>query len=481
MIELDKVKRHLTGLDKVSGWFMRHVATEAITIIRLPRIYSVQDGVLTSTPNPAPREVIVSPGETLQLTVYSGFEADGSAWLGDASGQVLADDDTAVRGVAAELVAAASSQRNKPFPMPGPDRSGPVQLALADPELTGLNWSALLSRAQDFNERVIAATARHDGVTVSNLELFIRRHNCRIESSTGISAVFPTTRVEVEVCFLARPTCGGVTRTGLRIRDCVPDPTGEHTARLSARRLADLDVDRLVDEYATAARNVALARAPEPWHGPVVLRGEALADALDITRSPLGFHSSARMVYEKSARYVKGRPVSGEEPLKGEPLNLVSDPLIPFGLRSAILSDVDGTPCRRAALVTDGCFDRLLGSQRYFHYLGLLDRGVEPPGTVGNTVIPAGTHAVEELCSGDCLVVRAFSAWEVDSTSGDFACEVRLGDVRSRAGISPFKGGLLVGNWFTALADVRFSRELQHLGSFHGPLAARFGRLQLAT
>ncbi len=466
MIDLDKVKHHIAGLDGVSGWFLRQVATEAITVIRLPRIYSVQDDRLTSTPNPAPREVIISPGETMQLTVYSQFEADGSAWLGDASGQVFADDQATVERVATELVAAARCQRNKPFPMPGPDQSDPTQLALADPELTGLSRSALLSRAQDFNERVIAATARHNRVTVSNLELFIRRHNCRFASSTGIKATIPTTQVQVEVCFLARPD---------------DLHAGEHTARLNARRLADLDVDRLVDEYATAARMVALARPPEPWHGPVVLRGEALADALDIARSPLWFHSSARMVYEKSARYVKGKPVTGEEPLKGEPLNLVSDPLIPFGLRSTPLSDTDGTPCRRVALVTDGCFDRLLGSQRYFYYLGLLDQGVEPPGTVGNTVIPAGARPVEELLSDDCLVIRAFSAWEVDSTSGDFACEVRLGEVHSRAGITPFKGGLLVGNWFAALADVRFSRELQRLGSYYGPLAARFGRLQLAT
>ncbi len=466
MIALDKVKRHLAGLGGVSGWFLRHVVTDAITVIRLPRIYSIEAGRLTSFPNPAPREVIISPGETLHLTVYSRFDADGSEWLGDATGQVLSGEEVVVKKVTAELVEAARNQRNRPFPLPEPDRSGVVCPALVDPELADLGWNELLSRAQELNEKIIAAAARHDRVAVSNLELFIRRHRCRFESSTGISVTFPTTRVDAEVCLLARPD---------------EERAGELTMRLSARRLSDIEVERVVDEYAVAAGKVALARAPRSWNGPVVLRGEAMADAFEIERTPLAFHSSARMVYEKSARYVPGRPVTGVESLRGEPLNLVSDPLVPFGLRSAVVSDVDGTPCRRAALATNGCFDRLLGSQRYFHYLGLLAQGVEPPGTIGNTVIPPGTRTVDELCSGDCLVVHAFSSWEVDSTSGDFACEVRLGEVRGHDGVTPFKGGLLVGNWFAALADVHYSREDQHRNGFYGPLAARFGRLQLTT
>ncbi|MEO0077934.1 MAG: metallopeptidase TldD-related protein [candidate division WOR-3 bacterium] len=466
MIDLDKVKHQLIRLDRVSGWFLRYVVTEAITVIRLPRIYSIEAGRLISSSNPAPREVIISPGESLYLTVYSRFDADGSEWLGDATSQVLSDEETAIRKVAAELVEAARSERNKPFPLPAPDQSGVAHPALADPELAGLEWNELLSRAQEFNEQVIAAASRHDQITVSNLELFIRRHKCCFESSTGISVTLPMTRIDVEVCFLARPD---------------EKRTGELTARLSARRLSDIEVDRVVDEYAVAARKVAMARAPQSWSGPVVLRGEAMANAFEVEHTPLAFHSSARMVYEKSSRYAPGRLVTGDEPVKGELLNLVSDPLVPFGLRSAVVSDVDGTPCRRVALVTDGCFDRLVGSQRYFHYLGLLEQGVEPPGTIGNTVIPPGTRTADELCAGDCLVVHAFSSWEVDSTSGDFACEVRLGEVHNSSGVTPFKGGLLVGNWFAALADVHYSRELQQHNGFHGPLAARFGRLQLAT
>jgi predicted Zn-dependent protease len=464
-MDTSRLRELLARSRDVSGWFLNHAAIEEVSVLRVPRIYSVRSGELVSTPNPAPREVIIAPSETAQLTVYSRFSSAGQDWLGDASGQLLSDREPDVDRTVAQLVAAAQSQRNKPFPLPGQDKSGAPLPLLADPELTSLSWSELQARAQAFNERVITATGRHDGVAVSNLEIFIRRHRCRFLSATGIQAEFPSTRVRVELCFLARPDT---------------DQAGEHTARLSSRRFADLDPVAIVDEYARAARMVALASAPSEWHGPVVLEGEAVADAFDIARSPLAFHTSARMVYEKSARHAPGRPLS-DAPLKGEPLNVVSDPLIPFGLRSLGLSDQDGLPCRRVTLARNGCFDGLLGSQRYFHYLGLLEQGIEPPGTIGNTVIPAGARTEQELIQGDGVVIHAFSSWEVDSSSGDFACEVRLGELRRNRKTLPFKGGLLIGNWFAALADVGFSRELQRSGSFYGPRAVRFGDLHLAT
>jgi hypothetical protein len=43
-----------------------------------------------------------------------------------------------------------------------------------------------------------------------------------------------------------------------------------------------------------------------------------------------------------------------------------------------------------------------------------------------------------------------------------------------------FKDGLLIGNWFSSVAQVRYSKELQRYWSFYGPWAVRFGNLQIA-
>jgi predicted Zn-dependent protease len=186
------------------------------------------------------------------------------------------------------------------------------------------------------------------------------------------------------------------------------------------------------------------------------------------------------MVHERTSRHNPAEPVWGDVELRGEPLNIVSDPVLPFGLDSRPWAATDGTACRAATIVKDGHWAELLGDRRYFSYLGLLDRGVRAAGTAGNTVIPAGSTALADLLTGDCVVIRAFSDWGAEETSGDFSCEVRLGEVRRGGKAVPFRGGLLIGNWFTALADARYSRETQVLGSYYGPLAVRFGNLTLA-
>jgi hypothetical protein len=45
---------------------------------------------------------------------------------------------------------------------------------------------------------------------------------------------------------------------------------------------------------------------------------------------------------------------------------------------------------------------------------------------------------------------------------------------------TPFKGGLLIGNWFAALVDIRLSQETTVMGDYCGPSAIRIGGLQVA-
>ncbi|MFO7638273.1 MAG: metallopeptidase TldD-related protein [bacterium] len=460
-----RITSALARAGDVCAWFLNHERREETTVIRLPGIYSVTGGKLRVEPNPHPREVISVRSETARCRVYSEFEAGGAKWRGDAVGQFTADDDEALAEVIAGLVAAARSQQNPPFPLPGAHETHP-NTQLADPELEKLDPAELPARARAFIDAVVSETARLDRVEVSNVELFVRRLNCSFRSSAGHEFDYPATRVSAEVCFLARPE---------------GDKVGEHTARLEARSLAALDPAAIVEEYGIAARDIALAGPPPAFTGPVVLLGEPAADFFRLDRSPLGFHANSRSVYEKTSRYHADRPCHAGE-LKAEPLNLVSNPLVPLGLASARADQVDGGPVRAVTICRHGNWDGLLGTRRYHYLLGLLEMDTKPPGGPGNTVIPAGrTPVADLLCdSGDAVVVRAFSAFEADPSSGRFACEIRLGELRRGDESAPFTGGLLVGNWFEAIADARYSHEMQVQGGYRGPLAVRFGGLQVA-
>lgn len=462
-MNIDNVKRLLAGASGVSAWLLRRVVSDATTVIRLPGIYTAVAGRFVRQPNPHPREVIHAPGEELWLSVWSRHSRDGNDHMGEATGQLLSDEPAQVATVVAALVAAAQSQPNRPHSLPGGSLAFP-KVALADSQLIDAARPALLGAVQRFGDGVIAAAAAEESVEVSNIEVFVRRFDNRVETSSGIAAGFRSTRTDAEVCFIAR----------------AGDQVAEHTARPHARRFEDLDVAVLVREAAQIARGIVRAGAPPSHSGTVVLAGEAAQNFLALETGPLGFHAGARMVYEKMARYERGKPASGGE-FRGDRLTLFSDPLVDYGPNSQPLSVTDGGPTGRVALLSGGCFDGLLGGWKYYDYLGLIAQGKLPPGQPGNTVVTAGrTKALDLLDSGRTVVVRAFSDFRVDPASGEFASEVRLGEVREGGRAAPFKGGLLIGNWFTALGDITLSAETTAGDGYYGPSVVRIGGLQLA-
>jgi len=78
------------------------------------------------------------------------------------------------------------------------------------------------------------------------------------------------------------------------------------------------------------------------------------------------------------------------------------------------------------------------------------------------------------------LVRGGAADFRADPTSGDFASEIRLGEIREDGAEKPFKGGLLIGNWFDAMADVRLSSQTIEQDGYYGPAAIRVGNLQVA-
>ena len=227
------------------------------------------------------------------------------------------------------------------------------------------------------------------------------------------------------------------------------------------------------------ARGICQAGPPPQFSGPVILSGDAAHDFMLLEAEPLSWHCNGHAVYEKMSRYVKGKPAWGDKPLLGEAVTIFSDPLVPFGPDSRI--EGDAQPARRICLLKDGCYDEILGGLRYYHYLGLLEPGAKPSGPPGNTVVAAGKSRTADLLGPQrTVVVRSFSDFHADPTSGDFACEIRLGEIREDGTEKPFKGGLLIGNWFDALADIKLSSETMTQDGYYGPVAIRVGNLQIA-
>jgi predicted Zn-dependent protease len=461
-MDFNKIKEIVAKTEGLTGWCLRRTETEATTVIRLPGIYATREGKLVRQQNPHPREVINAPGEEVWVTVYCRHTADGKDYIGEAVGQFVSDDETAVSETLAGLVAAARTQPNQPYPLVDKTAVYP-QVELADHELLELSPPALLARVQRFSEAVLTTAAPEFGVEVSNLEVFVKQMRNRIETGSGIALEYPATRTDAEICFVAR----------------FGDKMAEHTARPHARRLRDLDPQVLVTTGANQARGIAQAGPPPQWTGPVVLIGPAAHDFMKLEHQPLSFHCAGRAVYEKMSRYARGKQAWGDKPLAGDAVTIFSDPLVPFGPDSRI--EGDAQPARRICLLKDGCYDEIFGGLRYYHYLGLLEQGAKPSGPLGNTAVEAGPHRIAELLGpGGTIVVRSFSDFRADPASGDFASEIRLGEMREDGREKSFKGGLLIGNWFDALADMKLSSETMAQDGYYGPSTIRVGKLQIA-
>ena len=184
--------------------------------------------------------------------------------------------------------------------------------------------------------------------------------------------------------------------------------------------------------------------------------------------------ASAAAKFSKLTTWEVGQPVLRGEATAGDPLTVWANRRLPYGTHASRFDD-EGLPAQRVALIQD---DRLLAftaGQRYADYLG-----IPPTGAFGDIEVAPGRTPVTELLAEPHVEIVAFSWFNPDEVTGDFACEIRLGYVVDGGRRTPFRGGMLVGNVLAALAGVRWSAETGFYGDYQGPTTARFGKLAVA-
>lgn len=407
--------------------------------------------------------------ERAQLTLHNLHtphaadpEAGASLALGATTFTALPGEVADPAALAARLRDAtlmASLTDNQPFALPAPPAAGYPAIEAFDPELAGDMTAALARAADDLR----AALSQTSGVRLGSAELFATRAHETFQTSAGVNTTSASTSVFFDMALLAGE--------------------GAHAAEfhveLRRRRLRDLAFSRPVAAYGAFARHSLNAAPPSSWRGPVVVSGEAAAqlfNPLFFQASPFVGHSSAEFKRQGMSRFVPGEFVTPEEP-RGDRLTLISDPTRPWGVRTAPY-DNDGTPATRVTLIADGVFQQYWADARYASYLDLA-----PTGDIGNLTVGLGTTTERELRAtgaGPLYEIVAFSWFNPDPIIGDFSAEIRLGYRHDAQGVTPIKGGALVGNLFAAFSDARFSIEPFTDGIYYGPAAIRFADLTIA-
>jgi len=410
-----------------------------------------------------PKEVMKGVVESQELTL---FDRHGGK-MGSSAKELTGRSEDYLREAIAELLQGARSQDNPPFELLEAGLSYD-DVEITDPEIVSRDLAGLDTAVGTLKERMLAA-AKDERVRLSNVEVYIRDARAGLLTSRGVSLSEPSTRVEVEFCVLNE----------------YHGTTGEHTATLRGRKLAQIDTE-LVRRYAVYAREACWAEKPKDHEGPVVLTGDALIDFFApqsvFGATPFTQHLGGENVYSGSSIFELGKPVC--ERFDGERITLISDPGMPFGLLSSAFSMEDGVPMRAVTLIDDGFVTGFLTSKQIYDYLGPAKRGPQhPTGPMANTRIACGRLPEKELMLSDgkpVYVVRAFSAFAPDVHSGAMKCEIRSGEVIHGRERYPIRGGLLIGNYFEALENAHFSSDPITSGSYVGPSAVRFERLKVS-
>jgi PmbA protein len=394
--------------------------------------------------------------EQFVIEVLCDTSADGGAACGTASITVLPGDD--VNRAVDEAALMAGLVRNPMHSIPAPVEMPDVLLADAA-LLTAPDRVRTLDR---MCEQLRRATAQYPHVRLTAAEFFGDETTTRLINSRGVDATQTATSLAVE-WVLINQSDGQET---------------EAFTEMSRRRAADIDLEAEVARRAQTTLDLRHATPAADYAGPIVLRGETLANFMcgDTVFADNGLFAvlgSAQSKFSQISKWEIGQSVFHGEVL-GDPLTLWATRQLPYGTLSDRF-DEEGLPAQRVLLVEQNRLAAFTASQRYADYLSL-----PPTGAFGNVELPPGQTAQADLLAEPHVEIVSFSWFDPDSVTGDFATEIRLGYVVDGNGRRPFKGGLLIGNVLDALANVRWSREINFCGNYLGPTAARFARLTVA-
>lgn len=429
----DAITDALTKRTDLLGWTLRHITR------RGSQLYAVPGAIEALRDVTEERYVI----DVLRDTTVPGSEP--SAGAGNATLLPGADIDAAVDAASLH----AGLVHNPPYGLPGPGIVPDVPLL---DEALCRDMGGALSAA---HQELAGAVRREAGVRMAAAEFFAEEKSVRLRNSRGIDASQNGTSLEVEWVLLARNSEHEV----------------ETFVEMRRRRLADLNLQEVVAERAGWARDLLAAQAPPQHTGAVILAGSALAEFMDTgVIQNLG---SAGAKFSKSSTWEVGESVF-RGAVRGDPLTIWANRQAPFGFASDRF-DGEGIPSQRLLLIDNNRLAAFSAGRRYAEYLG-----IPATGAFGVIEVAAGRTAAADLREGNHVEIAAFSAFEADDVTGDFASEIRLGYTVTDGRRIPFKGGQFIGNYLHALADATWSQETAFHGIYLGPAVVRFETLTVA-
>ena len=301
----------------------------------------------------------------------------------------------------------------------------------------------LFDIAKDIGEAIFEADHYEEGF-LSATEVFVTRKNRHIINSRGVDVSEITYEGYVEL---------------------IPawEKNGEETETYNILTFSNLDkseITREVDELLllTKARMDAVPfKSDKPL--TVIIEDEGVPRTFSYFVSDLSYASE----YQHISRSKIGESVQGDD-IKGTPLNI--DLLPSFVGASASSSiDNDGVVLKPINLVKDGIAKARHGSYQFGYYL----KEEHPTGILPIVKVECGDKSLDDYKGEPYLRCVKFSAFQLESNSGYFGGEVRLGFYFDGEKEIPVTGFSIAGSLHELKGNIVCSKEKIVSSRYVGP------------
>jgi predicted Zn-dependent protease len=434
------ILRELIKKGAISDWLINfsHVRSSNIYI---QRNFEIEDE-------------LSSVREDLILTIYERFD-DGM--MGEARIPIITLDPAEAKTQILDAKAISANARKPQFDLPEP-REG-IELPRGhDERLLAMIFEGNGAQAtRTIHTRIRATMQPIQDVKLSCAEVLASASTVRVISSTGVDISFHKTNIYLEAVL----TC----RSGKPGEKGVEREFGFNRITVSPEQL---DIQGVFLQQTQIARDATAAEPNPGFTGDVLLSGNSVTEffAPHHDLNPLVLHTSAKLHHMGLSSFRIGQPIG--QFTSGEPITITTNPSLPLGLYTMPV-DEEGTPLQPAELVRNGLFASYIATARYAQYLG-----VPVTGNISNIQVNPGATREEHLRGNGYIEIVAFSWFNPNPLSGDFAAEIRLAYKWVNGRKTPIRGGTFTGNVFTNILAARFSKEIMQSGAYYGPRAVLF-------
>jgi len=382
--------------------------------------------------------------EKFIVTLYKKYEYQRKKVLGESTVSLSEGDNAKERlDLGLEMAAMVA---NPIFHLPGKGLSyGQVQTV--DPEVRDHPLFYLDRIQEDLLKMPLKKVKR------SSVEVFIEKKEIFLINSNRLEKEGASTEIIVDFVLLSEKG---------------PSLEGECQGAKRTRFYQDLHLTEMVQRYAQYAREALEARLPREGSYPVVFSEEAL----DTLFNFFCLQSSGPACFQNWSNLAIGQPVISD--LKGEALNLSSNPCLPGGIKSRAFDD-NGLPLYGVNVIQNNIFQKRMNSKRYADYLE-----EEATGEFSNIEVAPGSKSSKDLFEVPCYHLLRFSTFDPNPVTGAFSGEIRTGYFLQDGQKIPIKGGSVSGIMQKAFKEAFFSRERIQREAYLGPEAVRIERLDIA-